>query len=56
MFDSEAKLSWILAALAGLLGATAYTHSAGYFVTLMTGNAQLAALGGCVVVPALPLA
>lgn len=45
MFDSEAKLSWVLSALAGLLGATAYTHSAGYFVTFMTGNAQRAVLG-----------
>lgn len=45
MYDSEAKLSWVLAALAGLLGATAFTHSAGYFVTFMTGNAQRAVLG-----------
>jgi uncharacterized membrane protein YoaK (UPF0700 family) len=44
-YDSEAKLSWVLAALAGLLGATAYTHSEGYFVTFMTGNAQRAVLG-----------
>lgn len=44
-FHSEAKLSWVLAALAGLLGATAFTHSAGYFVTFMTGNAQRAVLG-----------
>lgn len=44
-FDSEEKLSWILAGLAGLLGATAFTHSAGYFVTFMTGNAQRAVLG-----------
>lgn len=44
MFGSEARLSWLLAALAGLLGATAYTHSAGYFVTFMTGNAQRAVL------------
>jgi uncharacterized membrane protein YoaK (UPF0700 family) len=44
-FDSEARLSWVLAALAGVLGATAFTHSAGYFVTFMTGNAQRAALG-----------
>jgi uncharacterized membrane protein YoaK (UPF0700 family) len=35
----------VLAALAGVLGATAFTHSAGYFVTFMTGNAQRAALG-----------
>ena len=45
MYDSEARLSWVLAALAGMLGATAYTHSAGYFVTFMTGNAQRAVLG-----------
>ena len=38
-------MSWVLAALAGLLGATAYTHSEGYFVTFMTGNAQRAVLG-----------
>lgn len=44
-YNSEARLSWVLAALAGVLGATAYTHSAGYFVTFMTGNAQRAALG-----------
>jgi uncharacterized membrane protein YoaK (UPF0700 family) len=44
-FDSEARLSWVLAVLAGVLGATAYTHSEGYFVTFMTGNAQRAALG-----------
>src|ERR1700684_502772 len=44
-FDSEARLAWVLAALAGVLGATAFTHSAGYFVTFMTGNAQRAVLG-----------
>src|ERR1700758_4292900 len=44
-FDREARLSWVLAALAGVLGATAFTHSAGYFVTFMTGNAQRAVLG-----------
>jgi uncharacterized membrane protein YoaK (UPF0700 family) len=44
-FDSEARLSWVLAVLAGVLGATAYTHSEGYFVTFMTGNAQRAVLG-----------
>jgi uncharacterized membrane protein YoaK (UPF0700 family) len=43
--DSEARLSWVLAMLAGLLGATAFTHSAGYFVTFMTGNAQRSVLG-----------
>jgi uncharacterized membrane protein YoaK (UPF0700 family) len=45
VFNSEARLSWLLAGLAGVLGATAFTHSAGYFVTFMTGNAQRAALG-----------
>ncbi|VBA45803.1 hypothetical protein LAUMK41_00219 [Mycobacterium attenuatum] len=45
LYDSEAKLSWVLAGLAGVLGATAFTHSAGYFVTFMTGNAQRAVLG-----------
>lgn len=44
-YDSETKLSWVLAGLAGLLGATAFTHSAGYFVTFMTGNAQRAVMG-----------
>ena len=44
-FNSEARLSWVLAVLAGVLGATAYTHSEGYFVTFMTGNAQRAVLG-----------
>ncbi|MEE6175451.1 YoaK family protein [Mycobacterium sp. 050134] len=44
-FDSEARLSWVLAALAGLIGAAAFTHSAGYFVTFMTGNTERAALG-----------
>ena len=38
-------MSWVLAALAGVLGATAFTYSAGYFVTFMTGNAQRAVLG-----------
>ncbi|QLL07750.1 YoaK family protein [Mycobacterium vicinigordonae] len=45
IYDSEARLSWVLAALAGVIGATAFTHSAGYFVTFMTGNAQRAVLG-----------
>jgi uncharacterized membrane protein YoaK (UPF0700 family) len=34
-----------LAALAGVIGAVAFTHSAGYFVTFMTGNTERAALG-----------
>jgi uncharacterized membrane protein YoaK (UPF0700 family) len=38
-------LSWVLAGLAGVLGAIAYMHSAGYFVTFMTGNAQREVLG-----------
>ncbi|OBK14221.1 YoaK family protein [Mycobacterium asiaticum] len=45
IYDSEARLAWLLAGLAGVLGATAFTHSAGYFVTFMTGNAQRAVLG-----------
>ena len=45
IFNSESRLSWVLAVLAGVLGATAYMHSAGYFVTFMTGNAQRAVLG-----------
>lgn len=44
-FDSETKLSWVLAALAGVLAATAFTHSEGYFVTFMTGNVGRAAVG-----------
>jgi uncharacterized membrane protein YoaK (UPF0700 family) len=44
-FDNEVRLSWLLAALAGLVGATSFTHSAGYFVTFMTGNSERAALG-----------
>ncbi|MBS9535962.1 DUF1275 family protein [Mycobacterium sp. M1] len=44
-FTSETKLSWVLAALAGVLAATAFTRSAGYFVTFMTGNAGRAVLG-----------
>ncbi len=45
IYNSETRLSWVLAAQAGVLGATAFTHSAGYFVTFMTGNAQRAVLG-----------
>ena len=45
IFNSESRLSWVLAVLAGVLGATAYMHSAGYFVTFMTGNAQRVVLG-----------
>jgi uncharacterized membrane protein YoaK (UPF0700 family) len=45
ILDSEARLSWILAWLAGLVGAVAFTHSAGYFVTTATGNTQRAVAG-----------
>jgi uncharacterized membrane protein YoaK (UPF0700 family) len=45
VFDREARLSWLLAGLAGLVGATAFTHSTGYFVTFMTGNTERAVLG-----------
>jgi uncharacterized membrane protein YoaK (UPF0700 family) len=45
LFDHEARLSWVLAALAGLVGAAAFTHTAGYFVTFMTGNTERAVLG-----------
>lgn len=44
-FDHEARLSWVLAALAGLVGAAAFTHTSGYFVTFMTGNTERAVLG-----------
>ncbi|MCV7350032.1 YoaK family protein [Mycobacterium parmense] len=45
IFNSEARLSWVLAVLAGVLGAISFTHSAGYFVVFMTGNAQRGVLG-----------
>lgn len=45
ILGSEARLSWVLAAVAGLIGAAAFTHSAGYFVTFMTGNSERAVLG-----------
>jgi uncharacterized membrane protein YoaK (UPF0700 family) len=45
IFNSETRLSWVLAVLAGVLGATAFMHSDGYFVTFMTGNAQRGVLG-----------
>lgn len=41
----EARLSWLLAWLAGMIGAVAFLHSAGYFVTFMTGNTERAVLG-----------
>ncbi|WP_405159736.1 YoaK family protein [Nocardia sp. NBC_01499] len=45
LFDNEARLSWVLAGLAGLIGAAAFMHTAGYFVTFMTGNTERAILG-----------
>jgi uncharacterized membrane protein YoaK (UPF0700 family) len=45
LFDAEARLSWVLAGLAGLIGAAAFAHTAGYFVTFMTGNTERAILG-----------
>lgn len=41
----ETRLSTVLSALAGFIGAAAYTHSEGYFVTFMTGNTERAVLG-----------
>ncbi len=41
---SEARLSWLLSGLAGMVGAVAFLHSAGYFVTFMTGNTERAVL------------
>ncbi|WP_069164938.1 YoaK family protein [Nocardia altamirensis] len=45
LFDNEARLSWVLAGLAGLIGAAAFMHTSGYFVTFMTGNTERAILG-----------
>ncbi len=42
MFDAEARLSWVLAAMAGVIGAAALLHTEGYFVTFMTGNSERA--------------
>ncbi|GAB2442292.1 YoaK family protein [Nocardia tengchongensis] len=39
------RLSAVLSVLAGYIGAAAYTHSEGYFVTFMTGNTERAILG-----------
>ncbi|WP_458685915.1 YoaK family protein [Nocardia tengchongensis] len=39
------RLSAVLSVLAGFIGAAAYTHSEGYFVTFMTGNTERAILG-----------
>ncbi|WP_280330581.1 YoaK family protein [Nocardia wallacei] len=44
-WDLETRLSAVLSILAGFVGAAAYTHSAGYFVTFMTGNTERAILG-----------
>lgn len=42
----EAQLSWLLAAVAGMIGAAAFLDSDGYFVTFMTGNTERAVLQG----------
>ncbi|GAA0590321.1 YoaK family protein [Kutzneria viridogrisea] len=55
-FDSETTLSWVLSGLAGMTGATAFTHSSGYFVTFMTGNTERAVLGYFTEAPHLALA
>ncbi|MDE8649671.1 YoaK family protein [Rhodococcus qingshengii] len=39
---SDARLSWLLAGVAGMIGAVAFLRSAGYFVTFMTGNTERA--------------
>ncbi|MGW4353005.1 YoaK family protein [Nocardia sp. NPDC004582] len=39
------RLSAVLSVLAGFIGAAAYAHSEGYFVTFMTGNTERAILG-----------
>ncbi|BDD83322.1 hypothetical protein TPB0596_30850 [Tsukamurella pulmonis] len=41
---TDARLSWLLAGVAGMVGAVAFLHSAGYFVTFMTGNTERAVL------------
>lgn len=45
-WDLEARLATALLILAGFVGAAAYTHSEGYFVTFMTGNTERAVIGG----------
>ncbi|MGF6888199.1 uncharacterized membrane protein YoaK (UPF0700 family) [Nocardia sp. GAS34] len=45
-WDLEARLATALLILAGFVGAAAYTHSMGYFVTFMTGNSERAVIGG----------
>ncbi|MEU6586809.1 YoaK family protein [Nocardia sp. NPDC046763] len=42
------RLSAVLSLLAGFIGAAAYTHSEGYFITFMTGNTERAILGNFV--------
>lgn len=42
------RLSVVLSTLAGFVGAAAYAHSAGYFVTFMTGNTERAVIGSFV--------
>lgn len=54
--DPEAVVSWVLAAMAGLVGAAAFIQTTGYFVTFMTGNAERAALGYFVGRPAMATA
>lgn len=44
-WDLEARLATALLILAGFVGAAAYTHSMGYFVTFMTGNSERAVIG-----------
>ncbi|MGB7364316.1 MAG: YoaK family protein, partial [Rhodococcus sp. (in: high G+C Gram-positive bacteria)] len=43
--DKESRLSWVLAGLAGLVGAAAFVNTAGFFVTFMTGNTERAVVG-----------
>ncbi len=44
-WDLEARLFTALLMLAGFVGAAAYTHSMGYFVTFMTGNSERSVVG-----------
>jgi uncharacterized membrane protein YoaK (UPF0700 family) len=45
-WNLEARLATALLILAGFVGAAAFTHSEGYFVTFMTGNTERAVVGG----------
>ncbi|WP_227982210.1 YoaK family protein [Nocardia spumae] len=45
-WNLETRLASVLLILAGFVGAAAYTHSQGYFVTFMTGNTERAVIGG----------